>query len=177
MIFHLTFLGNQFGVVVENVVNHEEINGGEVFDDFDDSLTSGEASNQPEATVIGNAQFTSDPKRNTLGMDKLVYEIVADEAEDEIENAFETTALKATSLKAKLDMRIDETILKLQSLKNLRRHIEKTVKFANKFISNKATNDESKRFVIADLQKSIGQVEESLNYSKDNDDSSKKRNF
>lgn len=155
-----------FDVVVENV-DKEVI--GEVIDDFDDTLTSDEAK-EPEATVIANQpqQLPDDMKRNTLGMDKLVYEIVADEEEDEIENAFETTALKVTTLKAKLDMKIDEMILKLQSLKNLRRHVEKSYKFANKFINSKATNEEGKRFVLADLQKSIDQVEETLNMSKDN---------
>lgn len=145
---------------------HDEEVFGEVMEsDFDGSLRAQRADKEPETTVVGSEQFTSNPARQPIGMDKLVYEMVAEEEDDEIENAFETTALKATALRAKLDMRIDETILKLQSLKNLRRHIEKAYKFANKFISSQATNDEGKRFVLADLQKSVDQVEETLNYS------------
>ena len=56
-------------------------------------------------------------------MDRLIYELVQEEKQDSVRNAFETTSLKAVTLKSKLDMKIDQTILALQNLKNLRRHL------------------------------------------------------
>src|SRR5699024_10716581 len=97
-------------------------------------------------------------------INKLIYELVQDNQKEAIQNEFETTALKVATLKSKLDMKIDQTIIMLQNLKNLRRHIEKAYKFANKFVNSQVTNGESKRYVLQELENSIQQVEEALNY-------------
>ncbi len=148
-------LVNQFDVGVERQ-NLDE--------DFDGSLAEETAGS--EQLAVNPAPSSS--STSSSGMDKLIYEMVADEEEEDIENAFETTALRTTAVKGKLDMAIDQTILKLQSLKNLRRHIEKAYQFADKFISSKLTNKDGRRLVLAELQKSIDQVEETLNSSSAN---------
>lgn len=144
------------GVVVENLGEKEE-------EERQDTLDIG--------TVRIDDGFKNKPSSSSLGMDQLIYQLVADEEEDAIENEFETAALRTTALKAKLDVAIDATILKLQSLKNLRRHVEKAYKFADKFIAGSklgTTNKEGRRYVIAELTKSLDQVEQALKQSSSN---------
>lgn len=93
-----------------------------------------------------------------------VYELLEEEKADAIQNAFETTALKAVMLKSKLDMKIDETVLMLQNLKNLKNHIESAYKFANRFVSSKVADDEIKQYVVSQLENSIQQVQQTLDF-------------
>lgn len=152
-------LGEQLGVVVKNLGEKEE-------KERQDTLDIG--------TVQIDEGFRSKPSSSSSsssGMDQLIYELVADEEEDAIENEFETAALRTTALKAKLDVAIDATILKLQSLKNLRRHVEKAYKFADKFIAGSklgTTNKEGRRYVLAELTKALDQVEQALKQSSSN---------
>lgn len=95
-------------------------------------------------------------------MDKLIYELVQDEQKEAIRDQFENTALKAVALKSKLDSKIDETIMALQNLKNLRRHIVSAHAFASRLVNSKVTNDQIKRYVVTQLGNSVQQVEQTL---------------
>jgi len=97
-------------------------------------------------------------------LDKLIYEFVQDGQREDILNEFENTTLKAVVLKSKLDIKIDETILALENLKYLRRHIESAYAFANRLVNNNATNDQLKRYIVLQLDSAIQQVEQTLDH-------------
>ena len=120
------------------------------------------------AMAAKNTKTETDTKDD---IDAFIYEMVDDEKKGAIRDKYETTVLKALTLKSKLDLKIDETFLALQNLKNLRRHIETAFTFTNRFVNNKATSDDIKHYVLKQLENAIGQVDKTLKKVHSHDDS------
>ena len=111
-------------------------------------------------TKIGTVQSTSN-----VQMDKLIYDMVQNREEKEIENHFETSVLRTMQLKTKLDKKIDELGLMLQVLENLRDHIDSALTLAKKVVHTTGANYDTKQYVLSQLDSYNKQIEKNIHFN------------
>ncbi|KAJ6222230.1 hypothetical protein RDWZM_000775 [Blomia tropicalis] len=96
-------------------------------------------------------------------MDQLIYEMIETEAQHAIHVQFESLMLRAITMKTKLDAKIDNAILMLESLKNLRYQLDSAHRYANRLMKSKVITDKMKKYVLKQLDHSMKQFENALN--------------
>ena len=97
------------------------------------------------------------PKRDA--MDNLIYEVMADTENDELETDYDKSNFKAESVRHRLNDRIEHIDMVLTHLKDIRKHFDSVHKMTKTLVESDATADFVKKFAIDQLNHSVNNVE------------------